>query len=58
MVDTLKQQLEAAIPGMQTRLTGTIVALFMLAVLCLLLYVKMGEADAETKNSENSEKHL
>jgi hypothetical protein len=47
MNDTLTQQIQSigGTPGMETRVTMLIVATFLFAVLILLLYFKMSEAD-------------
>jgi hypothetical protein len=53
MIDTLQQQLQAALPNAQTRITSLVIVLFMLAVLSALLYFKKEEADEATKSAKN-----
>ena len=52
--DTLAQQIQAAIPNAQERITALIVILFLLAILALLIYMQMRVSDERLENLEKA----
>jgi hypothetical protein len=49
--DSLAHELNAALPSLATRSTVCFIALFLLAILFVLLYFKMQEADKRLRKS-------